>query len=195
MRQLIVFGCSFVTGYNLKDPNKAWPIQLGNMLDYTVCNNGDVGVSNLKILTNILRYFKDNKATPSDVVVIMWTIPTRDLIFNADKSLWRDINPYDTDETVKHWASAHNDVDLQYRSWLYIQHASLFLASHNVPHYNFIPRSELLDCKPAFVDVKVVYPQFVELIDIHGSVDGFHPNEIAHREIAAVILNNIKETV
>jgi hypothetical protein len=191
MKKLIVFGCSFAQGYGLSDPKKSWPIQLGNMLNYEICNKSIPGISNLKILTTLLNYFKNNKFLPSDIVLILWTVSTRDLIYDPNKTKWRDILPHHNDAIVKHWAATHDDIDLQFRSWLYIQHASLFLKSHNITYYNFTSTPELLDSKPNFVELDIKYPQFLEIIDQYGSVDGVHPNELSHTALASEILNNI----
>lgn len=193
MKQLIVFGCSFTSGYKLKDPAEAWPYHVGKYMDREVENFAIAGASNLRILTSILSYFQNPINDRDIAVMIMWSWPIRDTIFNANKFTWIDINPTNDGELVHNWLSTHNDTDLTYRSWLYVQHASLFLKSLGITHYNLSTNSELLTTKPSFVDVPIKYLQILETIDQHGTVDKFHPNSQAHAEIAKSIIHYISE--
>jgi hypothetical protein len=101
MPRLIAFGCSFTYGQGLPEcaignndskvsntPSElAWPAALGKLLKIETINKGIPGASNLEILYQILNFeFKNN-----DIVVIMWTLPVRDLYFISNSS---KIKPY-----------------------------------------------------------------------------------------------------
>jgi hypothetical protein len=194
VKQLIVFGCSFTSGYKLRDPADAWPYHVGKYMDREVENLSVAGASNLRILTSILSYFQNPINDRDITVMIMWSWPVRDTILDSNKFKWIDINPTNDGELIYNWLATHNNADLTYRSWLYVQHASLFLQSLGITHYNLSTNMELLTTKPAFINVPVKYLQILETVDQHGTVDSFHPNTQSHAEIAKSIIHYISET-
>jgi hypothetical protein len=91
MSRLIAFGCSFTYGQGLPDckigenwsdfantPSLlSWPFLLGKKLDIPTINKGVPGASNTEILYHILNF----EFEPRDKVVIMWSLPNRDVYF------------------------------------------------------------------------------------------------------------------
>lgn len=70
-------GCSFTEGYNLVDPQLAWPCQLGKILNQDVINLAVGGGSNDRIYRTTVEYC--NTQTP-EYVVIGWTgLPRNEL--------------------------------------------------------------------------------------------------------------------
>jgi hypothetical protein len=165
MTRLVAFGCSFTYGDALPDtwpvhqPGQtsskfAWPAVLGKLLDMDVNNRGRSGASNFEILFNILNY--DFKST--DIVIIMWSFPERDMLFNKSRP-WQkqqhtSVGVWNDSELAKHWAMAHSEADLATKSWFYIHHASLFLESKGIKFVNvFASYRALRKFKPKFLKV------------------------------------------
>lgn len=176
----IAFGCSNTYGTSLDVPQtQAWPNLIGAV------NEGIPGASNLEILWKILNY----KFNTDDTILIMWTIFNRDYIFpNTQVGVWQKT------ELVKDWINTHNETDLGYRNWLYINHANLYLRSLNLTVYNFTVDYPLLNShRPPTInehiyDVKVDQYKF-----LNKGNDGVHAGPIAHANIAREIREIINE--
>jgi hypothetical protein len=166
MSRLVTFGCSFTYGQGLPNceignneasfsstPSKhAWPTKLGEMLGVNVVNMGIPGASNLEILYHLLNFdFKTN-----DTVVLMWSLPDRDLYFNSFngakpfKQLGSWMTPKNKYE--RDWAKNVNYKDNCIKSWLYIQHADLYLSSLTLQYIHYPSFPEVLkEFQPKFI--------------------------------------------
>jgi lysophospholipase L1-like esterase len=206
-QRLVAFGCSNTYGHGLPDchmpPNEhgptyskqAWPSLLANDLNLDLHNQGVPGASNLEILHNILHYdFKKD-----DIVVVMWSYVGRDMLFGKKNILgWQDIiriGLWQTTDLSKSWRETHSREDVATRSWYYIHHATLFLASKGIKFYNvFSGIDELIKFKPDFInkdvyhDIKIISSRPYDL-----ALDNVHPGPKTHRMIADKIRKIINE--
>lgn len=161
--RLIAFGCSFTYGSGLPDcyhpkhgqgkhPSKqGWVALLSEKMNLEACNMAIPGSSNLQILYNILKFnFKS-----TDTVVVMWSMPNRDLYFKRyhpkkeyQLGLWKN------SWLARRWMSTLDEHDLGVKTWIYMHHADLLLKSKNVK-YLHIPShpDEITDHKPKFINI------------------------------------------
>lgn len=207
-KRLIAFGCSFTYGQGLPDSivgnnydqfsltpsNLAWPKILGEMTDREVINLGKPGASNLEILYHILNFnFK-----PNDQVIIMWSLTDRDLYFISNT---KKIKPFrqlglwasSKSSIVAEWISKFNPVDNCIKSWLYLQHADLYLKTTQVKyiHYPAFPKN-LLENKPDFIKtIDNFFDHGFVVID-YSNIDT-HPGINSHIETAKKIYSLINE--
>jgi hypothetical protein len=202
--KLVTFGCSFTFGSGLPDccnnnclvpSNYAWPSILGKELSLIVDNQSLPGSSNFEILQHILKY----NFCESDIAVIMWTLPDRDLVFKDSlffKSYdYVSLGSWDESMLATYWKLTHNKTDLAIRSWFYIHHASTFLAMKNIRLINIFASYKLLKhFKPKFLDVKVfdIEPGMVSLWKDYAN-DKIHPGIKSHRFIATQVGKLINE--
>ncbi len=134
MSRLVAFGCSAITGMSLPDVypknNKtsvyAWPNTLAKRMQLECVNLGIPGNSNINILRQILNFeFKEK-----DIVVILWTHFTREDIFDSkDKVIHITA---DSKNNYNAWLRIYNDYALNFKNWLHIHHADLFLKTKPV---------------------------------------------------------------
>jgi hypothetical protein len=193
MNRFVTFGCSFTEGFKLVDKQTTWPYMLGKQFNVDVDNRGKIGSSNLQILADVLSY----QFISGDVVVILWSWFARDtLMNNKNKGLWQNIHVGDNADAVVQWAKYHNDIDMLTRSWLYIHHVEQHLTNKGITLYNFTTNEDLFLFKPAFIPTMVEYPNVKEITSIYGTVDGMHPNDASHKQIAIQLSKTIlKDTV
>lgn len=184
MPRLITFGCSYTYGIGLPDikknffggnalsPSKmGWPALLSDKLNYDLVNISYAGSSNTEILYNILTF----KFKPDDTVVIMWTHPIRDIVFDKWTSFisqrtrlgfwWKDKN--------KEWEKQVNIKDYIIKTWICIHHADLLLQSKNINyiHYPFNV-SEYDDYKIKEIAIDNLYKDGFIIVD---RTEDLHP--------------------
>jgi hypothetical protein len=195
--KLVTFGCSFTYGHGLPDchipPNApgpmpssfAWPAIVANSLNKVLDNQSKCGASNLEILHKILNYnFNSN-----DLVVIMWSLPNRDVIFKDQSMI--PLGVWNTDTLTKDWINVHSEEDLAIRSWLYIHHASLYFKEKQIKHYNIFANLDFLkNYKPSFLNLDYLKIDMSERVD--NGLDGKHPGLTTHKILADRFLNFIK---
>jgi hypothetical protein len=200
-RRLITFGCSFTYGQGLpncqignnwsdtaKTPSKmSWPFELGKLLDIPVINKGVPGASNTEILYHVLNFnFESN-----DTVVLMWSMPNRDLYFLPNQwrkkpfrqmGIWlQGKNPF-----VDRWLKKTTEVDNVVKSWLYMHHAELYLNSKNINFIHFpINAIELEKFKPDYVNLTNYFNNGFEFID--ECINDKHPGIKSHKKTAHTI--------
>jgi hypothetical protein len=148
--RLITFGCSYTYGIGLPDikttfitgkpraPSKiGWAALLAQKLGVELVNVSYPGSSNIEILYNILTFeFKKD-----DVVVVMWTHPIRDIMFDK----WTHIMSqrrrlgFWWQDKESAWENQVSIKDYIIKTWMSIHHADLFLKSKNIKyiHYPF----------------------------------------------------------
>lgn len=197
--RLITFGCSITFGQGLEDcykpevnqagdePSKyAWPSVLATHLSLPLINKSLPGSSNLQILKAILEFdFQE-----SDLVIVMWSHPDRDLLFLADGD--QPVGAWSTSDLAKRWALTHDTCDLATKSWYHIHHANLFFKDKNIRQYNFFANYFLLmDYKPNFVDVIIHDIDVPTLRRIDTALDKKHPGPLTQKAIAEKIKERI----
>jgi len=213
MNKIVAFGDSYTYGHGLDDcwvnnnpgnicSSYAWPAVLAKNLDYSVVNSSGPGLSNMAILHRILN----TKFDKNSVCIIMWSFPSRDMIFN--KNYMPHISMFNTnrdytnrvthvgnwmnDDVTTNWMLAHNNTDLVMRSWLHIHHANLYLSSLNIKHYNFfINYSQLKSHKPSYVDIPFKDIHVERFID--KALDDDHPGIKTQERIATDIQQCLTE--
>ena len=192
--RLITFGCSFTFGHGLEDcfnppvypgkePSKfAWPSLLADDLNLSLINTSRCGSSNLEILCKILEFdFLEN-----DLIIIMWSFPDRDLLFQNGTS--STISAWDDEKKL--WFKLHTIEDMGVRSWLYIHHAQTYLTQKNKKFYNiFANYQKLKDHKKDFLKVNYLPYDMSKKVD--HALDNSHPGPITHR----ILADRLKELI
>jgi hypothetical protein len=146
MSRLIAFGCSFTwgsalpdeSGSELGDPIReskfAWPAVLAALLSRTVVNQGLAGSSNKEIARKVLEFDYE----PDDIVIVMWTIPLRSIIFRRKQE--RTDHRYHissiNDHKDKLFYSLHSEFDLEYTDMMYISSALSHLENQKILYIN-----------------------------------------------------------
>ena len=207
MPRLITFGCSYTYGSFLPDccstlsdgapchgaiPSKlAWPQLLGDMLGLEVVNKSLPGASNLQILYEILNF----KFRPDDQVVIMWSLPNRDLVFTK---FWkkdsigilkpfRQLGTWMTDLVARRWITTLNEHDYCVKSWVYMQHAGLYLDNKNIKYIHYPANiSELLQYKPKFINLTNLVTA-AKMFNVDKAIDSQHPGVVSQQLTAKQI--------
>jgi len=194
--RLVAFGCSFTYGSGLPDcfhpvhgqgkhPSKfGWVQLLADKLNLTAHNMSIPGSSNLQILYNILKFdFREN-----DTVVVMWSLPTRDLYFKKyafnrefQLGLWK------LDRLSKRWIESLDEHDQGVKSWVSMHHADLLLKTKNVK-YLHIPShpKELISHKPKFIEIDNI--DLTGLVQVDQGLDP-HPGVESNKLTAEKIYN------
>ena len=148
MARLITFGCSYTYGEGLPDVKRSiingnptnksklgWAFLLSQKLNLELVNISYPGTSNTEILYNIVTF----NFNADDVVVIMWTHPIRDIMFDR----WSNILSFRTrlgfwkKETNKSWAEQVNIKDYVMKTWMCMHHADLMLKSKNINYIHY----------------------------------------------------------
>ena len=139
--KIVTFGDSFTYGEELADRSSAWGQQLANLMGVDCLNLGEPGVSNDRIVSNILTHFTSSDFDAADIIAIGWTSPGR--VEYADEQgsfcLWPGCNAAKYDranpwrgELAKYQDQYHNTKWLTQR---YVQQVALiqgFLAHQGV---------------------------------------------------------------
>ena len=189
MSRLITFGCSYTYGKGLEDcqdwpllnnsmdsskPSQlGWAKQLADKLNVELVNKSHPGAGNLEILYEVLQFnFKDD-----DIVVIMWSHYLRDMLFTRFfkwKFFRRRLGAWKNTGLAKKWVEQMSERDYSMRTWLYMQHASLFLNSKRIKyiHYPAAPH-ELQEYQFPNIQVDNLYMDGIEWLD--NALDNAHP--------------------
>lgn len=184
--RIIAFGCSNTYGHGLVDcyvnggpgpkpSNFAWPQLLADRYNTRLVNEGKPGASNLEILTRILGFdFRSD-----DMVVIMWSTTDRDYIL-GHKPI--QLGAWQSTDIVKDWINVHSEEDLAIRSWLYFQHADLYLKDKGIEHHHFYSFTRGLRIfKPNWVDVNI---HDVDVNKDDLALDNLHMGPLSHQRVA-----------
>ena len=206
MSRLVVFGCSISYGHGLEDcivdrfypgPNPSklgWVQMLGESLGKEVINLSHPGASNMHILNSILN-FEFNK---NETVVIQWTFPGRDLLFNKPDDIIH-IGPWVKTDLSKDYYLVHSIHDMATRDLMYSHYANCYLKLKEINNVkNFIVTNHAynftvwFDPLPNWYDVKLFPIDFNEVhIDLAG--DNAHPGPKSQQLIANYIEGKINE--
>lgn len=185
--KLITFGCSITYGYCLINVLDAWPYQVGKMFNLPVKNEGVPGASNLQILHNILNF----KFDPQDTVIVMWSNPDRDFIYNEDGTA-SPVGSWAIDSLSKNWILTHNERDTAIRSWYYMHHAKLYFESLKLKYkFYCIDYEYMKTFKPSFLDVYVGSIDVNTLRKCDYATDNSHPGPKGHLAIANEIFKDM----
>ena len=210
MSRLITFGCSMTYGHGLSDcfekdnkpgnaPSKfAWPEHLGRYLEKDVVNKSKPGASNLEILYHILNF----EFEQDDTVVILWSFPSRDLIFNEPTPEYAfeytPVGAWQDSVLSRAWLETHTDHDLLIRSWLNIHHAEQYLENIKIVNTSFVLKHDIYGPQPAYLKFKNLNTGVVagggtgRRNDL--ALDGVHPGPVAHQIMADRIFALLTQT-
>ena len=204
MARLITFGCSFTYGQGLPDcvnqnnvnfpgpePSKfAWPNLLSQIMNIECINQSGAGASNLEILYKIL----DFKFKKDDIVVIMWSLPNRDIYFTRLIKPFKQLGAWKTNKIAKKWMLTLDEYDYIQRSWIYIHHADLYLKNLDVKyiHYPSFPDKLAVNSSLKNISIDNLYLDGQVICDF--GLDGGHPGIESHKQTANKIFNILKET-
>lgn len=203
MTRLIAFGCSNTYGHCLPDccvdgkfpgdkPSKyAWPTLLAEKLGVNCVNLSKPGLSNFGILDSVLNFNYLN----GDIVIIMWSLFNRDMLFDTEgKAIhaWNLGNRYSTYKILSknpldHWEQVHNPIDIRIRSWYYIHHAHTFLSLQNLKFFfmHVNNEKEFLMHRPSFLSIEFLKTVFLDYSNIKPkALDNIHNGINAHRFFA-----------
>jgi hypothetical protein len=194
--RLIAFGCSFTYGVGLPDcfdkyngagpePSKVgWVQLLADKLNRIAHNKSTPGSSNLEILNNILKFdFEEN-----DIVVVMWSMPNRDVYFRkfpVNKDL--QIGPWASDSISKRWIETMDEHDQGVKSWINAHHADLLFKSKNLKylHIPCFPKA-WTPYKPNYITIDNM--DMEGLVKIDQGLDA-HPGVESNKLTADKIFN------
>jgi hypothetical protein len=197
MSRLITFGCSFTYGSGLPDciespagwqsPSKySWTKILADKLGHTLVNKSFPGASNLEILYKIL----DFNFFETDQVVIMWTMPLREMIFNNSRDSFQRLGSWMKDNTARSWMRIATEYDYTHRSWLYVHHAELYLNNKNIKHLHFPAFSWTVEC-PKYLTINNLCLD--EIVHCDSAADQAHPGVESNKQTADRIFKYINE--
>jgi hypothetical protein len=197
MSRLITFGCSFTwgtalpdeSGSRLGDPIKEskqnWPYILSRKLERSLINLGMSGASNKEIARNVLEF----KYQPDDLVVVMWTIPLRSIIFHkkSDRTDYRyhisnNIHPKD-----KMFYMLHSEFDLEYTDMMYVASALSYLERNNILYINSTI-GNFWTIKPMWFESYCPKISFGPENIVDYALDNAHPGLRSHRQMARQFL-------
>ena len=179
MNRLICFGCSITSGYALLDKNTSWPSRLSKILNKNLIRIADPGASNLEILYNVLKFDFE----PTDLVVILWTYPDRDIIFQENFNCIR--LPWAGSIEQEGWMLAHNSFDLAVRSWICFNHAASYLDCKDIDYYFFSANLLVTTTyKPSFIKNVINDLDIRKISKIDFALDKKHPGPKSHNVIA-----------
>jgi len=205
MSRLITFGCSMTYGHGLADclqndngpgyvsSKFAWPEHLGRYLEKDVINKSKPGASNLEILYHILNFEFDQ----DDIVVILWSFPSRDLIFNEPTPEYTfeytPVGAWQNSALSRSWLETHTDHDLLVRTWLNIHHTEQYLENITIKNNSFILEHDIYGQCPDYIRFKnLSNSTIIDRTDI--AFDGTHPGPIAHQRMADKIFKLLSQT-
>lgn len=206
MNRLVVFGCSISYGHGLEDcivegmdpgPNPSklgWVQMLGDILGKEVVNLSLAGASNMFILNSILNF----EFHPTDTVVIQWTFPERDLLFDKPDSTIM-IGPWLQTDLSKEYYLVHSRYDMAMRDLMYSHYANCYLKIRGIDRVsNFIITNHsynftvCFDPLPSWYHV-VLFPIDFNEVHIDMACDNIHPGPKSQPVIAKYIEEVLNE--
>jgi hypothetical protein len=196
--RLVSFGCSLTYGHGLSDciispidsepnPSKlAWPAIIASELKIELLNLATPGASNKRIWYNIINFnFKKD-----DIVFIMWSYPERHCILN-ERNYHKDIGRWNNKFYYDNYYSKYDATTM---SKLFVDHANNYLNQKKIVTFNLTITKDFKNIFFSF-DKRILHiPIYINIerdkFDL--AVDNKHPNEKCHKEIARLIMNELK---
>ena len=196
------FGCSFIFGSDLQDPNCTWPALVAQHLDVPYECHARGGVGNLFIAEKVFRQLAD--PTPS-IYVIGWTWIDRFDYTDSVQDRWSTIRPTDSSAAAECY---YRHVHSQYRDKLTslvqvkaVQDAVVAAGHQLIMTY----MDELMfetewHCSPSIKLLQQAVEPNMMLFENqtflewartndHAISDTWHPLESAHRAAADLVIN------
>lgn len=187
--RIVAFGDSNTFGHGLVDcyvnggpgPKPsifAWPQLVADSYNTRLVNMSRPGASNLEILDTILRFdFKSD-----DMVLIMWATTDRDYVLGPNPT---QIGAWQSTDIVKSWIDVHTEEDLAIRSWMYFQHAELYIKSKKLKQFSFFSYTKGITIhKPRYINVNI-YDVGVNKDDL--ALDNLHMGPNSHVRVAGSV--------
>lgn len=205
MARLITFGCSFTYGQSMPDcvekgnvynpgpkPSKfAWPNVLSKMLNIECINQSNCGASNLEILYKIL----DFNFEKDDVIVIMWSLPERDIYFTRLMKSYRKLGAWMTDKIAKKWMLTLDEYDYIQRSWIYMHHADLYLKNLDVKYMHYPAYADKLTVESSLKNISINNLYLDGQVNCDLALDNSHPGIESHKQTANNIFNILDKNI
>ena len=180
-------------------PSKiAWPDHLAKLLDKQCVNKSTPGAGNLEILHHILNF----KFIEGDTAVILWSYPSRDMVFNALTEgypfPYTPVGVWMNSPLARSWMETHSDHDLGVRSCMYIHHAEQYLENIKIINHSFFVNFYQIELyKPKYLTFKNTNPAVIfgesETWD-DFALDKSHPGPVSHIRAASRIYTQISLT-
>lgn len=199
MNRLVAFGCSHTFGYALpdtiQDPSKpselAWPSILSKDLGLELVNKGLTGISNHRILFEILN----SELHESDLVIIFWTNMHRSVIFN-NKCDMVDIGSWKSDDTTRSYFELHSNMDLAVSTLLDIHHAELFCNRNGITtkHFLLMDRLTAIDIAKRKCKWADTHFEYIDLTKFKRDLatDNLHCGVETHQELSNYVKQVLK---
>lgn len=189
--RLVTFGCSLTYGDSLIDNKLAWPYLTAKHLNIHCDNQAQRGISNHKILYNILNY----KFNVDDIVVIMWTYVTREMRLQIDGTS-ELFGPWDKGGIERPWVEFAEPYDYSVKTLINIHHAKLHLNSLNMRHIHFKAdnSTELPIAMDKCTFIDNVFDLDVSKVDpVDYGLDNSHPGPKTHQLFSLTVSDLIQE--
>jgi hypothetical protein len=203
--RFIAFGCSYTWGDGILPGDSwdtppsiaSWVQNLSTQFNIPVVNLASSGGSNSLILHQI----KSHNWQEGDIALILWTFLERNTIYDSYDS-FRHLSSYHietkTRPYVKEYYTLFPEYHISYTSLQSIEHAYLYLLSHNIPmlsrflYDNINLEIRGLDSKMLEDLKKTTLYQIVDALHRETDVeplgaDGMHFNALVHRMFANAV--------
>ena len=208
--KIYAYGDSFTAGDGVESKD-AWPAKLGDLMKTPVINRGIPGGSNKLSVINLLNDFADIEHPDRALVVFSWTGISRTAVYYPEKKEWENIllghdpwDPYLKKIKDVWYETIYNDYEGLMEYYTQQIFVASFLESRNI-QYAFI--NSFLE---GYIDKESFNNQYKNMVkllptkkfvlghdnSIYGiycidkemrCLDGYHPNEQAHAELAKKI--------
>jgi hypothetical protein len=196
------FGCSFIFGSDLQDPNSAWPALVAQHYNLEYQCHAEPGSGNLRILESVLNALADPEPA---VYVIGWTWIDRFDYADPATDHWCSVLPADTtDQAQYYYRHFHSQYRDKLSTLIHIKTAqdAVLAAGHQLimTHMDDLIFETAWHCSPAVTQLQSsIGPNIVQFenqtflnwarTNGYEISDTWHPLESAHRAAADLMIN------
>ena len=196
------FGCSFIFGSELQDPNSSWPALLAQHYGLEYQCHARPGSGNLRILESVLTALADPEPA---VYVIGWTWIDRFDYADPATDRWRSILPADTtDQAQYYYRHFHSQYRDKLSTLIHIKTAqdAVQAAGHRLimTHMDDLIFETAWHCSPAVTQLQhSILPNIMQFENQtflawaqkngHEISALWHPLETAHRAAADLMIS------
>jgi hypothetical protein len=196
------FGCSFIFGSDLQDPNGAWPALLAQYYNLPYQCHAEPGSGNLRILESVLKALVDPEPA---VYVIGWTWIDRFDYADPATDQWCSVLPADsTDQARYYYRHFHSQYRDKLSTLIHIKTAqdAVLAAGHRLimTHMDDLIFETAWHCSPAVTQLQSsIVPNIIKFENQtflnwarkngHEISVTWHPLESAHRAAADLMIN------